>query len=154
MANQAVYGILGGGRSKAEHVVQALVDLGVNPPDISFLSSQGEEFREFVSTIDVNRNWRTEERVNEESDRSSKATTGKSGLGTEKHTKAPEGATTGAATGDYRWCTWFARRYWSPCYSWYGTLCGCWTSNGCLKWIRSRWNYRRYHWCFSRQWNS
>lgn len=100
MANQAVYGIIGGGRAKVEQVVQALVDLGVNPHDISFLSSQGEDFREFISTTtDVNRNWRTEERVTEESYRSPKASADKSGLGTEKHTKAPEGATAGATTG-------------------------------------------------------
>lgn len=114
MANQVVYGIVGS-RAKAEKVIQALVDAGVNSQDISFLSSQGEEFHEFQATHgtpESNRNWRTEERVtNYPAGMTSTETMhthnpdgnegkpNKGGLGTEKHTKAPEGTTTGAVTG-------------------------------------------------------
>ena len=38
MANQVVYGIVPN-RNKAEGVIQALIDAGVKPQDISFLSS-------------------------------------------------------------------------------------------------------------------
>lgn len=112
MANQAVYGIVGN-RTQAEKLVQALVDQGVNPHDISILSSQGEDFKEFSSTTfttDANRNWRTEERVTEyptgqarkdylQKDAQGNLIKDQSGLGHEKHTKAPEGATAGATTG-------------------------------------------------------
>jgi len=111
MANQAVYGIVAN-RAKAERAIQALVDAGVNPQEVSFLSAQGEEFREFKSTTatmpEANRNWRTEERVTDHpvgttrthttpAGANGRATQG--GMGTEKHTKAPEGTTTGAVTG-------------------------------------------------------
>lgn len=104
MANQAVYGIVAN-RAKAEKVIQALVDAGVNPQDISLLSSQTDEFREFGTTrmnAQTNRNWRTEERVTDFPKgtlKEERVTSTKGGLGTEKHTKAPEGATTGATTG-------------------------------------------------------
>lgn len=111
MANQAVYGIIGT-RAQAEKLVQALVDQGVNPHDISILSSQNDEFKEFSSTsftADANRNWRTEERVTtypagqvrqEFVQKDAQDVAGDySGLAHEKHTKAPEGATTGATTG-------------------------------------------------------
>lgn len=95
MANQAVYGIVAN-RAKAEKIIQALVNAGINPHEISFLSSHGEAFNEFKTSADIpeaNRNWRTEERV------TSHPAETKGGLGTEKHTKAPEGTTTGALTG-------------------------------------------------------
>ncbi len=111
MANQAVYGIIGN-RAQAEKLVQALIDQGVNPHDVSILSSQSDEFKEFTSTTfvnDANRNWRTEERVTSYPAGQSRqdfvqqdvhSTAGdQGGLGHEKHTKAPEGATTGATTG-------------------------------------------------------
>lgn len=85
MAQQTVYGIVPN-RTSAEKVIQALIDAGIARADISFLSSQGDEFREF--STETNRDWRKEDRV-----------TGHGGLGTEKHSKAPEGATTGMATG-------------------------------------------------------
>jgi hypothetical protein len=112
MANQAVYGIVAK-RANAEKIIQALVDVGVNPVDVSLLASQGQEFHEFGS-LDVNRDWRTEERVTDyPSDtvmpernmgrnvrgRSSSVEGDQGGLGTEAHTKAPEGATTGGVTG-------------------------------------------------------
>lgn len=107
MANQAVYGIVSN-RNKAEKMIQALIDAGVNPQDISILSSQSEEFREFTeaSSLESGRNWRTEERVKDSSEtfegqmsknRGNVRQFG--GLGTEKHTKAPEGAATGGLTG-------------------------------------------------------
>jgi hypothetical protein len=103
MANQAVYGIVKS-RAQAEKIIQALLDKKVLRDDVSFLSSQGEEWSEFSEMpTEANRNWRTEERrtdfpadmKTEERKRSA----GKGGLGHEKHTKAPEGATTGATTG-------------------------------------------------------
>lgn len=84
MAQQTVYGIVAN-RAAAEKAIQALVNAGLSKADISFLSSHGEEFREFSHE---DRDWRKEDRV-----------TGKGGLATEKNTKAPEGATTGMTTG-------------------------------------------------------
>lgn len=104
MVNQTLYCILAN-RAKAEKAIQALVDAGANPHDISILSSQGDEFRELESTHkDFNRNWRTEERVTDHPagtlrDTNESHRKQPSGLGTEKHTKAPEGATTGGLTG-------------------------------------------------------
>jgi hypothetical protein len=116
MANQVVYGIVGN-RAKAEQLIQSIVELGVNAQDISFLSSQGEEFSEFQSTTmttpESARNWRTEERItdypagtmpggmhgNASTSHARQHQQHKGGLGTEKHTKAPEGTTTGAVTG-------------------------------------------------------
>lgn len=112
MANQAVYGIVNN-RRQAEKIIQLLVDDGINPQDISFLSSQGEEFSEFDmmhKLPESNRNWRTEDRVSDYPNGSSTEYTSynapnantrqnKGGLGAEKHTKAPEGTTTGALTG-------------------------------------------------------
>lgn len=109
MANQAVYGIVGN-RAKTEAIIQKLVDAGVNSRDISLLSSQAQEFKEINlvnDTSQTTRNWRTEERVTDYPSGKEKETwNGKNakaqqpgGLGTEKHTKAPEGATTGAVTG-------------------------------------------------------
>ncbi len=110
MANQAVYGIVAN-RAKAEKLIQVLVDAGASPHDISILSAQGEQFHEFASNANfgTNRNWRTEERVTDypagttpehlRSTTPSGRANGKSGMGTEKHTKAPEGATAGATTG-------------------------------------------------------
>jgi hypothetical protein len=85
MAEQTVYGIVAN-RAAAEKCIQALINSGIANADISFLSSQGEQFKEFTNI--ENRDWRKEDRV-----------TGKGTLGTEKHTKAPEGATTGMTTG-------------------------------------------------------
>lgn len=111
MVNQTLYGIVPN-RGKAEAVIQALIDSGVKPQDISFLSSQNLEFQEFNnrrSALEASRNWRTEERVTDypagtqtpEKTRGKGANRGqdKGGLGTEKHSKAPEGTTTGALTG-------------------------------------------------------
>jgi predicted phage tail protein len=104
MANQAVYGIMGD-RTNAEKAIQALIDAGANPQDISILSSQSEEFHEFESEwaqTELGRNWRTEERVTDSSGKLSGehlTTPSKGGMGTERHTKAPEGATAGGLTG-------------------------------------------------------
>lgn len=107
MANQAVYGILGN-RVKAEKAIQALVDAGANPQDISILSSQSEEFHDFETSstkTESNRNWRTEERVTDypagklKEERVTTHPSPKGGMGTEKHSKAPEGATAGGVTG-------------------------------------------------------
>ncbi len=84
MTQQTVYGIVPN-RAAAEKVIQALINSGISKADISFLASQGEDFREIPIEA---RDWRNEDRV-----------TGTGGLGTEKHSKLPEGATTGAATG-------------------------------------------------------
>jgi hypothetical protein len=105
MANQAIYCIVAN-RIKAEELIKSLVDFGVSSQDISFLSSQKEEWQDFSNSPEANKNWRTEDRVtnypagnlkhahNDDFD-----TTGTSTLGTEKHTKAPEGATAGATAG-------------------------------------------------------
>lgn len=135
MAFQAVYGIVSN-RAKTESIIQALVDAGIKPQDISFLASQRDEFQDVnPEATSSNRNWRTEERVtgysngkqNPEHRRSTTQSSqwtdtpnGKQnpehrhgttqsgqwsgsehqgGLGTEKHTKAPEGATTGGVAG-------------------------------------------------------
>lgn len=134
MANQAVYGIVAN-RAKVEQIIQALVDIGVNSNDISFLSSQGEDFQSITNSnfsTNANRNWRNEERVTDypaggvtgslsedhyrttnpqssthytsHTDHANHANHAdhanqKGSIGTEKHTKAPEGATTGATTG-------------------------------------------------------
>lgn len=117
MANQVVYGIAKD-KNQAERIVQALMNAGVPNADISFLASnQNEQFiaGKRVGTVQSERNWRTEERLTdypanapeqvsrdesymwdssmEQKDREV------GGLGHEKHTKAPEGATTGATTG-------------------------------------------------------
>lgn len=106
MPNQSVFGIVGS-RSKAETIIQKLIDGGVNPQDISFLTPQGEEFHDFIGnqkTKTVGRNWRTEERVtdypagtipsNKSYEKNLRET-----LRNEIHTKAPEGTTTGVFTG-------------------------------------------------------
>lgn len=106
MANQAVYGIVGN-RAKAETIIQKLVDAGINSRDISFLTSQGKEFHEFNAiheTPSTTRNWRTEDRVadyptGKTTNGKNASANGKGGLGTEKHTKAPEGTTAGVVTG-------------------------------------------------------
>ncbi len=84
MTQETVYGIVPN-RAAAEKVIQALINASISKTDISFLSSQGDEFNEITTDA---RDWRKEDRV-----------TGHGGLGTEKHTKAPEGATTGMTTG-------------------------------------------------------
>lgn len=107
MADQAIYCIMPN-KAKAEKLVQALIDAGIPANDISFLSAQEDwEQTADYSVSDTNRNWRTEDRVTEhvteysdfsDSDlATSKHPSG--GLGTEKHTKAPEGAAAGATTG-------------------------------------------------------
>jgi hypothetical protein len=112
MASQAVYGIVSN-RTQAETIIQALVDAGVKSQDISFLTSQRKEFQDFnPDALPSNRNWRTEERLTDfpgkrmpENMRDTAQSTSWSGnerqggLGTEKHTKAPEGATTGGVAG-------------------------------------------------------
>lgn len=133
MAKQAVYGIAKD-KKHAEKLVQTLIDNGIPHSDVSFLASnQSKEFGnidEGVTSEEVNRNWRTEERLtdyptgttpegkfqhgpgsatNWQNATSTTSHTNKgtsstspgqhSGLGTEKHSKAPEGATTGGITG-------------------------------------------------------
>jgi len=125
MARQAVYGIAKD-KHHAEKLVQALVDAGIPHSDISFLASnQNQQFGNFShTTTEANRNWRTEERLTDypagttpeqrasnsswetPADFNHGTTHNKnlgnqnaSGLGTEKHSKAPEGATTGGITG-------------------------------------------------------
>lgn len=121
--NQAVYGIAKN-RFQAEKIVQALINSTIPQINISFLSQQSEEFEEFSQEpTSETRNWRTEERLtnfsrdttsNEQypitnanystksprQDKTKKnGSTSSGGLGTEKHSKAPEGATTGGTTG-------------------------------------------------------
>lgn len=119
MANQAIYGIVKD-HAHAERIVQALVDAGIPHADISFLASnQNQNFGNFNfgKTETEARNWRTEERLSDYPTGTAPEDRGTSswstsqtwkgsgskkkdaGLGTEKHTKAPEGATTGATTG-------------------------------------------------------
>jgi hypothetical protein len=86
MAQDTIYGIVPN-RASVEKVVQALLDAGISRDHISFLSSRQDEFQDIG---EYNRNWREEDRLG-------KGT--KSGLGTEKHTKAPEGATAGMTAG-------------------------------------------------------
>jgi hypothetical protein len=120
MANQAVYGIVKN-RAQAERIIQALLEMGVQRHNVSFLSQHGKEFQDVGTTsLETNRNWRTEERLTDypagttpeeragtrNADFSTRDTTmndssysSQGGLAHEKHTKAPEGATTGATTG-------------------------------------------------------
>lgn len=120
MARQVVYGIAKD-RAHAERIVQVLIDLGLPQDDISFLASNFNKNFETFETTEANRNWRTEERLTDypagttpeqrfsreekkawevPSDSSMPYVKGQhGGLGHEKHTKAPEGATTGATTG-------------------------------------------------------
>jgi len=104
MANQAVYGIVAD-KAQAEKIIQALMDTGINSREVSFLSSQGEDFSELkpMTAAEISRNWRTEERVTDQPTRTKRghleSELEPGGMGTEKHTKAPEGTTTGAVTG-------------------------------------------------------
>lgn len=104
MVNQAVYGIVGS-RAKAESIIQRLVDLGVNPQDISLLTPQGEDFNDLngVSQMRENgRNWRTENRLDlnlSDKNKIEIEERKRAALRAEKHTKAPEGTTTGVVTG-------------------------------------------------------
>ena len=99
MANQTVYGIVSN-RAKSEKVIQALVDAGIPSRNISFLSGQGNEFTEFSSShVESQRNWRSEDRLSDDAREAERTSERQGGLGTEKHTKAPEGATTGGITG-------------------------------------------------------
>ncbi|MBA3721930.1 MAG: DUF3341 domain-containing protein [Parachlamydiaceae bacterium] len=107
MANNAIYGIVSN-RTNLEKIVHDLKANGIATSDISFLSQNETAFPEYSSTntTSTTRNWRTEERVTDYSlppETKAKATkdTTKTpgGLGTEKHTKAPEGATAGGLTG-------------------------------------------------------
>lgn len=114
MANQAVYGIVRS-RTQAEQLVQALVDAKINHGNISFLAAQFKEFQEYhqtTGTTETNRNWRTEERLKNYSDRSTEEGMGTEkassknakseitpGLAHEKHTNAPEAASTDLAIG-------------------------------------------------------
>jgi len=87
MTQDTIYGIALQ-RSHVEKIVQALLDAGISRDHISFLSSQKDEFHD-VGTYD--RNWRDEDRLGDHRDPGT--------LGVEKHTKAPEGATTGMTAG-------------------------------------------------------
>lgn len=117
MANQSVYGIVNN-RSELERIVQELKKANVSTHDISFLTQQSTDFSELENTTTTGRNWRTEERLTDypagtkpeerfrttntagaNSTFTNKTHGSTSGLGHEKNTKAPEGATTGATTG-------------------------------------------------------
>lgn len=107
MTNQLIHGIIGN-RGKAEAIIQKLIDNGVNPQDISFLSSQGEEFDDLKlnqTSSSSHRNWRTEERISDQSleDGTLKEKSSDSRYNRkyeiENPTKAPEGSTTGVVTG-------------------------------------------------------
>jgi hypothetical protein len=104
MAAQAVYAIVGN-RQEAETLIQALVDSGVRPQDISFLSSQGKEFYDFSTSRpsgDTARNWRTEKRhypIGKKAAELMQEGYDAGGLGIERHTKAPEATTAGVVTG-------------------------------------------------------
>ena len=86
--------------------------LALNHRIFLFFLPQNTEFEEFNNQRagpEAGRNWRNEERVTDypaqtetQEKTQGKGTNGrqvKGGLGTEKHTKAPEGTTTGALTG-------------------------------------------------------
>lgn len=105
MSNQAIYGIVSS-RKNAEQLIQRLVEAGVRSQDISILSSQSPEFKEFANThpsVGGTRNWRSEDRLADYTTDakgelySSNRAQGR--IGTEKHSKAPEGATAGGVTG-------------------------------------------------------
>jgi hypothetical protein len=100
MANQVIYGIVSS-RAQAEKIIQDLVDAGLNSNDVSFLSAQGVEFKEFptdANQMESNqRNWRNEDRFT--SQNMNKNMSKQSNMGMEKHSKAPEGAASGAAAG-------------------------------------------------------
>lgn len=127
MANQVVYGIVKD-RAQAERLIQVLLNENVVNKDISVLysdqkSSSSSSFQTGSSSMDTGRNWRNENRVTEDrlsdfpagasfdererlrrereaaSDYETTDESSHSGLGHEKHTKAPEGATTGVTTG-------------------------------------------------------
>lgn len=108
--NRAVFGIVKS-RAQAERIVDELRSAGFPVEDISVLYAD-QSGQATSANLEASRNWRTEERITDmpagtvrrEEYRSgvSPATTSgaeKGGLGHEKHTKAPEGATTGATTG-------------------------------------------------------
>lgn len=101
MAYLAIYGVVGK-LSNVEKIIHSLTNQGIDPENISFLSTQQrEDFFAFdqkksFSEEDL-RNWRTEIRVAEDGfDDFSKK---------EEHheiyTKAPEGSTLGVATGGF-----------------------------------------------------
>jgi len=86
MSQDTVYGIVGN-RATSEKIIQALLNAGISRDHISFLSSKKDEF---LDVPEYNRDWRNEDRLGEHKN---------AGLGTEKHTKAPEGATAGMTAG-------------------------------------------------------
>jgi hypothetical protein len=104
---ETIYGIARD-EAQAERAVQELNRQGFAYQDISFLRSDTRSGGSMVSGNAMeNRNWRTEERVTDMpmgttrteyvADRPVSGSQG--GLGHEKHSKAPEGATTGATAG-------------------------------------------------------
>jgi hypothetical protein len=122
MANQAVYGIAKD-QNHAERIITSLMSAGVKNEDISILySNQNDQMTQSQypsqnagHSPESSRNWRTEERLTdypagtnagqwETSSQTrnqdwNQSQQGQGGLGHEKHSKAPEGATTGATTG-------------------------------------------------------
>lgn len=96
MKDSIIYGVVDN-RAKAEEIVKVVVDSGVKPEHISFLTKHGREFAEFEQSQNRKemRNWRTEKRLPEPFEIESV----KEPSFHEIHTKAPEGATAGLAAG-------------------------------------------------------
>ena len=102
MDNQAISALIPD-HAKAEEMIRALVEAGVNPNKISILSSNKEtipENKQSEKIAEKTRNWRTEERIAgfHIGDQSGKYTPQRINA-FEKQTKASEGATAGATTG-------------------------------------------------------
>lgn len=98
MGKQSIGGLVAN-RADAEKIITSLVEAGVNPNEISILSSQEEEWN--MSALQrSSRNWRTEKRVpNGAVDQKSNRLEEDKHPKLEKHTHAAEGATAGATTG-------------------------------------------------------
>ncbi len=102
MDNQAVSALIPD-HAKAEKMILALVEAGINPSKISILSSNKmaiSENKQSEKSAERNRNWRTEERVAgfHPSDKSGKYSPQRI-YAFERQTKASEGATAGATAG-------------------------------------------------------
>lgn len=97
MVDHVVYGVVDS-RFQAEDLVKKLVESGIDPKQISFISRTGDEFQEFDKTppsLGQARNWRTEQRLGVIGNMELSSSTGSR----EIHTKASECATAGLATG-------------------------------------------------------
>ncbi len=111
MANQVIYGIVNN-KEKAEKLIQDILNLKLNPQDISCLCEQTDEFSELKGhkiRVESNRDWRTEERITDYPHPTSQENlksppkehfkASKGALSKEKQTKTPEGTTTGGMVG-------------------------------------------------------